>query len=83
MFFFCLNPLMISNYQPFSGAAPKAALQNKAECFHELPLRYQAKRELLQTSRYLISALSSYFWGFKFGAGVTEELFDSVTGFIL
>lgn len=69
---------MISNYQPFSGAAPKVALQNKAELIHELLLRCQAKQELLQTSRYLVLTLSSYIWGFKFGAGVTEELFGQV-----
>lgn len=38
---------MISNYQPFSGAVPKVALQNKVELFHEPPLRCQAKQELV------------------------------------
>lgn len=66
---------MISNYETFSQAAPNVALQNMTELFHELPLCYQAKQELMQTSRYLVLTISSHIWGFKFGAGVTEELF--------
>lgn len=44
MFFFYLSFLMISNYQPFSGAALQAALQNKADSFMNYPYTVEPNR---------------------------------------
>lgn len=72
MFFFYLSFLIISNYQPFTGAALQVALE-QGWLFHELPLHCWAKQEFLWTSRYSVSMTSSYIC-FKFEAGLTEEL---------
>lgn len=75
MIFFYLRHLMISNYQPFSGAVPKVTLQCRATeerislslfILKDVSMKIANKSETTEARFYLVCLFIQFCWGFKY-----------------